>query len=166
MNYYFTSDHHFNHTKVIGYNNRPFKNLKDMHKKLITNWNSVVSNKDTVFVIGDFAMSKGVDKNKIINKLNGHKVFISGNHDPELILKACYVELFNKGFELVHNPADSSSKFVIHGHEHSKSGQQLKKTKKGMVHVNVNVEFWDYKPVSTAQIYKLLIDNNAMRPLQ
>lgn len=48
-----TSDLHLGHYNIIRYCKRPFNNLDDMNTKLVRNWNSVVSPKDTVYFLGD-----------------------------------------------------------------------------------------------------------------
>lgn len=163
MTLYFSSDHHFNHEKVIEYSDRPYDSLEEMHNELIINWNSVVDEDDTVFVVGDFSMREGVSSNELLSRLNGNKVMISGNHDPDIPLKACYLELFNKGFEVVHNPIDSSSHYTIHGHVHVKEGEKMVRQKNGRVFINVNVELWGYTPVSEQQIKQLLVDNKIIK---
>ena len=50
---WFTSDLHLGHRNVIKFCNRPFENEKEMNEKLIENWNSVVDEKDIIFVLGD-----------------------------------------------------------------------------------------------------------------
>ena len=50
---YFIADTHFNHENIIEYCNRPFKNAKEMSEYIITKWNSVVTQKDIVYHLGD-----------------------------------------------------------------------------------------------------------------
>lgn len=77
---YFTSDLHFGHLKVIDYCNRPYKDLEEMHKAIITIWNQTVKEGDTVYVLGDFSLNKKWSR-EIVSLLNGNKILISGNHD-------------------------------------------------------------------------------------
>lgn len=84
MSFYFTGDTHFGHKNVIGYTSRPFKDLEDMHEKLIANWNQTVSPHDIVYHLGDFALCKPTEAISILQRLNGRKHLIFGNHDKSL----------------------------------------------------------------------------------
>jgi calcineurin-like phosphoesterase family protein len=81
-NIFFTSDTHFNHSRVIEYCNRPFKDVETMNEALISNWNSVVTPDDVVYHLGDFAFGNEDGVNRIMQRLNfKHMHFIKGNHD-------------------------------------------------------------------------------------
>ena len=54
---FFTSDTHFNHEKIIEYCKRPFSSVEEMDKKLVSNWNEVVSEGCTVFHLGGYKKS-------------------------------------------------------------------------------------------------------------
>ena len=153
---YFTSDHHFSHKRVIEFGHRPFKSLEHMERELIKRWNNKVKPSDTVYILGDFNFKGAIERQKLFNQLNGNKVFIKGNHDSSGILLGGYVEVLSKGFELVHNPADSSASRVIHGHIHLPEAKKIHRQKTGRLFINVNVELWDYEPVSIRQIQKLI----------
>jgi predicted phosphohydrolase len=79
-----TSDTHFGHAAIIKYCNRPFKDAKHMDNEIIKRWNRVVKQDDTVYHLGDFALTAKKVKIKILNQLNGHKVLILGNHDKTI----------------------------------------------------------------------------------
>ena len=53
---FFTSDTHFNHTNIIRFCNRPFKDVTHMNETIIANWNSVVGPDDIIFHLGDFCL--------------------------------------------------------------------------------------------------------------
>lgn len=80
MNYYI-SDTHFGHANAIKFDSRPFKTVEEMDNTLIKNWNNVVKDDDTVYVVWDFSWYKEDKTLEILEKLNGHKVLIKGNHD-------------------------------------------------------------------------------------
>ena len=78
---FFTSDTHFNHEKIIEYCKRPFSSVEEMDKKLVSNWNEVVSEGCTVFHLGDFAFGGFPIWEGIRSQLNGRIILIRGNHD-------------------------------------------------------------------------------------
>ena len=79
---FFTSDLHFGHEGIIRMCNRPFQTLEEMDETLIKNWNSLAKPKDKVYVLGDFFMYYKKPKlREILNRLNGTKILIKGNHD-------------------------------------------------------------------------------------
>lgn len=79
---FYISDLHLGHDNVIKFDNRPFKSVKEMDQTLIDNWNKVVSDGDTVYILGDFCWSKNeLEWVKILKQLKGEKVLIKGNHD-------------------------------------------------------------------------------------
>lgn len=77
---FFSSDHHFGHFNIIGYCNRPFKNIDHMNESLVEYWNETVSPNDVVYYLGDLAMNQYKAK-QYITRCNGRKILISGNHD-------------------------------------------------------------------------------------
>lgn len=80
-NVYFTSDLHFGHANVIKYSRRPFADVTEMREALITRWNAVVKPGDTVYVLGDMFFCDAVEAMAIMDRLNGQKWLIYGNHD-------------------------------------------------------------------------------------
>lgn len=78
------SDTHFGHKNIIKYCNRPFKDLQEMHSKMIENWNNKVGPNDVVFHLGDFAFISDQKKlNDLVHSLNGSIHLIPGNHDDD-----------------------------------------------------------------------------------
>lgn len=69
------------------YDDREYKRLIDpLHnewlvKEVINKW---VSKKDTLFFLGDLSMAKRVIAEKFIDRLNGNKFLIIGNHDKNI----------------------------------------------------------------------------------
>lgn len=51
---YYISDLHLGHENVIRFDNRPFDSVEEMNETLVNNWNSVVTNADHVYHLGDF----------------------------------------------------------------------------------------------------------------
>ena len=78
---FYISDLHLKHNNVIKFDNRPFNTIEEMENTLISNWNSVVSNADHVYHLGDFCWGKKDDWIKYLKLLNGNIHIIRGNHD-------------------------------------------------------------------------------------
>ena len=83
---FFTSDTHFGHVNIREYCNRPGKDVDEMNNIIIARWNSVVSDNDTVYHLGDFAMGKKDLWKSYRDQLNGSIVLFAGNHDTKEIL--------------------------------------------------------------------------------
>lgn len=79
MNYFFTSDQHFGHQNVITYCKRPYANTYDMDEDLIVRYNATVGPHDICYHLGDFSLSP--KSLSIVERLNGMKILIPGNHD-------------------------------------------------------------------------------------
>lgn len=78
---YYIADMHFGHKNVLRFDNRPFADTELMDEVLIHNWNERVTDEDTVYVLGDAFWKNEESSVKIIQRLNGHKHLIRGNHD-------------------------------------------------------------------------------------
>lgn len=77
---WFTSDTHFSHRNSMRYCGRPFLTVEACDEAMIKRWNEVVKPDDLIIHMGDVAMhTKPMER--IIPKLNGHKILIIGNHD-------------------------------------------------------------------------------------
>lgn len=78
---FYIADWHYGHANCIHFDNRGFKNVEEMNEALINNWNSVVSPGDTVYVLGDMFWCKTTEAIEVMDKLNGQKILVQGNHD-------------------------------------------------------------------------------------
>ena len=78
---YFTSDLHLNHDKEFIYKNRGFNSIDAMNNTIIRNWNNLVEDSDTVYILGDIMMGLSDESIKLFNKLKGQKKIVLGNHD-------------------------------------------------------------------------------------
>ena len=81
---YFIADTHFNHENIIKYCNRPFKNTYKMNEYIIQKWNSVVKKDDTVYHLGDVGFGSLQEVKSLVERLNGTKILIKGNHDLKI----------------------------------------------------------------------------------
>jgi calcineurin-like phosphoesterase family protein len=135
-NAFLIADPHFSHEGVCKFLRddqsklRPWDNAADMDEAMIENWNSVVRPVDKVYVCGDLVM-KAKKQIGIINRLNGKKVLIKGNHDiGELKVYLPYfydIRAFHilDNFAITHIPIhpDCLGRFRgnIHGHIHQRT---------------------------------------------
>lgn len=81
MNYYI-SDLHLLHKNCIGFDERPFADLEEMHETILANWKRKVTNSDTVYILGDATLyGKKEDAIALVARMKGKKVLVRGNHD-------------------------------------------------------------------------------------
>ena len=92
-NVFFTSDTHFEHSNIINFCSRPFKNTEEMDNAIIDNWNSCVGEDDIIFHLGDVSYHSSNNIQNILKRLNGTKYLILGNHDSK------YVKIYSKYFK-------------------------------------------------------------------
>ena len=82
---YYTSDLHFGHKNIIKYEDRPFNSTEEMDEYLIYKWNNKVNKNDEVYILGDFGFVSGTRANELLDRLNGRKFLIRGNHDHSFL---------------------------------------------------------------------------------
>jgi calcineurin-like phosphoesterase family protein len=75
------SDTHFCHKNIIEYADRPFLSVEEMNEKIIENWNKAVKKNYKVIIAGDFALCGKEKMQELVERLNGYKILILGNHD-------------------------------------------------------------------------------------
>ena len=81
---WFTSDMHFDHTRIlelVPLRGETFSDLDHMDTELVRRWNERVLPDDKVFVLGDAVMGQREMSLPILDRLNGEKHLIMGNHD-------------------------------------------------------------------------------------
>ena len=133
---FFTSDTHFNHTNIIRFCNRPFKDVSHMNETIIANWNRVVGPEDIVFHLGDFCLGGSAEWTNILDRLNGKIYLISGNHDIknlrqnytkyfEHIAMQMYIEVDKQKIYLNHCPflcygGSYDDTWQLFGHVHTR----------------------------------------------
>lgn len=162
MTDWFTSDWHLNHPAIIGYCGRPFRTEREMRLKIIANHNEVVKPEDTVYVLGDVGMY-GRDKlsklRPILEKMNGTKHLILGNHDEgkpftyeRMGFTTVHTALkYNDDVILRHDPASANvmpDKIWLVGHVHN----VFHITVNPIVCFNVGVDVNNFYPVSYEQV--------------
>lgn len=162
---FITSDLHLGHTNIIKYCNRPFKDVHEMNRTLVYNWNSTISKNDIVYFLGDLAYGRNSSTDSWLHKLNGRITFIKGNHDESNSVRMLdhYITEFD-GIKLylTHDPAnvpETWNGWLIHGHVHNNSPDHDMQRKYPYINydkktVNVSVELTNYKPLRLSTITK------------
>lgn len=166
---YLTSDLHFGHKNIIKLTNRPFSDVEKMNETLIKNWNNTIKPQDTIYILGDLCFKMTLEEShKIIQRLNGKKILIRGNHDKQydegLFQDICdYKELkYNKQlFILSHYPFEEWNHFFsgaihLHGHQHNHSDYNYKMKLKGLKRYDVGVDANQFKPVNIEEIIEFI----------
>ena len=81
----YISDLHFYHDSLNSHmDRRGFSGYEEMNAYMVRQWNAHVTRKDEVYILGDFAISRGRAANEILQQLKGKKYLIQGNHDKYL----------------------------------------------------------------------------------
>lgn len=163
---YFIADTHFGDQKIIPYCHRPFSSLEDMTEKIISKWNNKVKENDIVFMLGDLSFYDLEHTRDIVNRLNGTKFLIKGNHDGFSVdeYKDCgFLDVFEdtRDFNiddeqiptliLSHKPEDTKY-FNIHGHIHDEPLEKQYPNLNKENHFCVSVEMTNYEPISIEEI--------------
>jgi calcineurin-like phosphoesterase family protein len=180
---HFTSDTHFWHNAVIGYCNRPWETREEMNEGLIQRWNEKIGGDDEVYFLGDFAFCGTQKARDILERLQGRKFWIRGNHDYGLSKKIDgYFEWVRDYYLLkvhdVHQDEEDETKFhqyhqpivlchfpilswdgLAHGswHLHGHCHGSLPTTKMKRMDVGVDTNNWypySYQDIKTVMIWR------------
>lgn len=160
---YIISDTHFNHSRILEFTDekgkkiREFQDVHEMNEKMIYEWNSTVRDNDHVIHLGDVIFGNPDEYHHILNRLNGQKSLILGNHDYDAsyfkdhfktIRSSLRFEIDDMTLFFSHYPTvkecfiyDDKKTFNIHGHIHEKKMNDP-------VYENMCVEHLQYRPLN------------------
>jgi calcineurin-like phosphoesterase family protein len=180
---FLTSDTHFGHVNICKFTNydgsktRPWDSVEEMDEDMVKRWNDTVGPNDKVYHLGDVVINR--KSLQILDRLNGDKVLIKGNHDIFKLsdytkyfrdVRACHVM---NGLILSHIPVhkDSIARFGanIHGHLHAnrvrkprgvnvKTGEILYSNDIDPDYYCVSVEHTDYTPILFEDVVQKIKD--------
>lgn len=171
---YFTGDQHFGHANIIKHCDRPFPSVDEMDRHLLEQWNKRVKKNDTVYILGDLFFRNAVPCDEYLQKMNGKKHLIIGNHDKGWMKKvdmsqyfattAPMVEISDGARKLVlcHYPmmtweGVAKGTYMIHAHIHNNTNADYFPLLQKMHNIlNAGVEINDYQPVT----FDELVENN------
>lgn len=197
-NVWFTSDLHFSHKNILthcpgrieamakdGYiiteEMLPDEVLNLHDSWLINKWNSTVSKKDHIYILGDFSFRNTDDTKKLLSKLNGKKFLIVGNHDGSCTktdrLKDYFVEItqlkevtfkaknfpfleenfnvFMCHYPMVTWPGKHAGVVQAHGHCHGRLDEFNKDSTDLRYDVGLDSTEGNYKILSLEDLYKI-----------
>ena len=169
----YTSDLHFGHSNVIGFDHRPFNDVDEMDRCLIELWNSRVSPDDEVYIVGDLCFRNNRPAEWYLKQLKGHKHLVIGNHDQKLLEnkkamsyfesvdKIMYIKDEDKNICLCHYPIAEWNHFHrgsyhIYGHIHNRTDDAYMYMKKYENALNAGCMINNYTPAS----FNELVRNN------
>lgn len=164
MKVFFTADSHLGETR-FGIMNRPgFSDAQTMVDELVEIHNSIVAPDDLVYHLGDVCYDKAPEFLPQIDRFNGNKILVRGNHDRVFTdeqLAPYFMRIYEEGtgIELevegvpcfaVHYPhLGVNDRFNLTGHIHSAWRFQLNM-------MNVGVDVNHYRPVAAEDIPRAL----------
>jgi len=131
-----------------------------MHEAIVDGVNSRVAKNDELYVLGDISFYGATKVCDILERINGRKHFIIGNHDAKnmknwsgWVSVSHYKELSDSGQKIIlmHYPIESWNKMThgsihLHGHRHG-----VKNDHPGF-REDVGVDVWDFKPVCLSDL--------------
>jgi calcineurin-like phosphoesterase family protein len=163
-NIFLVSDTHFGHAGVChflrndGTKLRPWDTPEEMDEDMVKRWNSVVNPKDKVYHLGDVVINRKALS--ILDRLNGDKILIKGNHD--IFKLEDYTPHFRdirgyhvlNGMIMSHIPVheESIARFGVNIHGHLHSNRVLKDGVIDPRYFNVSVEQIDFTPISLEDV--------------
>ena len=183
---WFTSDIHFGHKNVLRFCKKRQEKMgidledpafDEKHRLyLIEQWNNTIAKKDIVYILGDFSFYNREGTRRILEKLNGKKHLILGNHDKSCKGLENYFEsvsqiktvdfkkheyhFLNENFvvEMCHYPIFSWNRrqhgsVMIHGHTHGSICDINKQSKELRVDVGYDSLLGNLGFVSLEDLY-------------
>ena len=140
---YFTSDLHLGHENAIKLCNRPFGSIEEMDETLIQNWNSRVTNNDTIYILGDMMFRIHKPPEEYLSRLKGKKHLLLGNHDKTWIKKCDLSKWFVSVNDLLHTSDGQHNISLCHYPMMSfphmrRNGYMIF----GHIHSNTDMEYW------------------------
>jgi len=159
---FYISDPHFGHNGIINFLDndgnkvRPFNSIEEHDETIIENCNKRVRSVDRLYIMGDVVMNRRCLP--ILNRLNGKKVLLKGNHDifnlkdytPYFDDIRAYKILPKSGIIFSHipiHPDQLNNRFKLncHGHLHQNKINDKR-------YMNLCCENLNYTPIELEEI--------------
>ena len=176
---YYISDLHLGDSKVFKKCSRPFKDLNEMKDAIASNWNAIVKEEDTVWLLGDLTGDEAFDSVSVLKTMKGRKNLIIGNHDYGHLEESRNSGLFEtinfitliddnkRKVCLCHYPIMDWMEFnrngmLVYGHIHNKTEtlngrayRQIKEYYADKSAYNCGVDVTGFRPVTLDQMIEL-----------
>lgn len=96
-NTFFSSDMHYFHKNILNHHpdTRKHADINDMNDAIIDAHNSVVTKHDAIYMLGDISFGDEAQTDSVLQRLNGNKILIYGNHDQIIKKKPALRGHFN-----------------------------------------------------------------------
>lgn len=117
MTTYITSDLHFGHKNIITFcpdTRGRWADVTSMNEGLIRGWNEVVQPDDLTYILGDVAFCHHDMAAGYLNRLNGRKILIKGNHDQKLLTQSTFVDCFESVHDYLEIKHDKTTVCMFH----------------------------------------------------
>ena len=113
---FFTADTHFFHKRILEFcpNTRSGKDAEEMTELLIHNWNNQVSDKDTVYMLGDVSWGTSQQTDGVLERLKGNKYLVLGNHDRGISKSGMAKRHFLHAAEYMEHKIDGVDVIMFH----------------------------------------------------
>jgi calcineurin-like phosphoesterase family protein len=162
---WFTADFHLSHKNIINYCNRPFQDVEEMDRVLVSNLEKLVKHDDTLYYLGDLTFKEEVAE-KFFERFKELEIhYIIGNHDNQKVLSIAReycssvahlkdIKLYNQPITLCHyamrvwNKSHFNS-WQLFGHSHGRLeplGKQY----------DVGVDNNEYRPILFEEIAMIM----------
>lgn len=157
---YYTADYHLGETDLSRLF-RPFRTAGEMFTTLLSNHNKIVSDNDTVYMVGDIISQRSDSYHYWLSqmpKFKGKKILVCGNHEPKN--KNLLSEYFDQVVDGIDDQIGQIKLFVNHfphfgvpekfnlvGHVHGSWRVQLNM-------LNVGVDVHHFRPISEIEVAK------------
>ena len=160
MTVWFTSDHHFGHSRARTFYRRPFASVAEMDQQMIVRWNSLIEPEDEVWHLGDFAVRQPPERvGSLLAELHGRKHLVFGNNDDAGVTGYAHwnsvqayaeVTIDETSLVLCHYPFRTwrdmgKGAINLHGHSHGRLKTMPRQ-------FDVGVDVWNFQPVTLADI--------------
>ncbi len=168
MSRYVISDHHFGHSNIIKYCDRPFDSVEEMNNTLLDRHYETVEPDAVLIHLGDVAMDmqNGQETIEYFEKLGAH-LLVQGNHDvgldpeeaPFPVVQSCILEHGKYRFYCTHYPENIPNgwdDWAIHGHVHNNDTDTYPFVACNEKRVNVSSELLQFRPVTLDLITDIL----------